>query len=100
MIKIICSRVSVPEINIARGDVISVIDGNTYEGSKVATVGGKFTRLLITDMDLDDELIGPLQDRTKKLIIPPTESHVYQELLTQGFYTGTKSELEGYIVDG
>lgn len=96
-VKFYVLRVDKPNINKFIGDVIEVLPTEVFEGSEVTKVRDNYVRVVVTNIEIDDEIVTELKTGLKRMIKPPQNDPFYTELFTNGIVTVDKDTVLNYI---
>ena len=96
-VKFFVLRAPNPNTGQVIGQVIDAIDGSDFGGSEAESIGKMYSRVVITDMNLDDDLVQELKSGLKRMTKPQTNDPFYTELFTNGIVTVDKATVLNYI---
>jgi hypothetical protein len=96
-VKLFVLRVDKPNINKSIGDVIDVLSADEFEGTEVQKLHANYICVVVTDVDLDDELVTSLKSGFLYLRKPEVVDPFYTELFTNGITTIDKATLLNYV---
>lgn len=96
-VKFFVLRAPNPNTGQVIGQVIDAIDGSDFGGTEAESIGKMYSRVVITDMNLDDDLVQELISGEKRIRKPDINDPFYQILFANGVVTASKATLLTYV---